>query len=314
MKERCSSRGKRAIPGEGGFPAPRLFSGRRGKEIVMASGKLYVVATPIGNLEDMTLRAIRLLKEVNLVAAEDTRQTRKLMSAYQIHTPLTSLHEHNEQRKGESLVSRIEAGESVAYVSDAGTPGISDPGYRLIRAAIARHIQVIPIPGASAVVAALSGSGLPMDRFFFCGFLPAKPARRRQVLATLSDVEATMVFYESPVRLAAALQDMAICLGDRPVAVCRELTKAFEEITRGTVMDVIRRLSGKTVKGEVTLIVGGGRKPKTEVSNEAIRERMESLETGEKLSRRDRIERVAREMGVSRKRVYGLAVKANEQE
>lgn len=305
---------KRAISGEGRSPAPRSTSDRRGREIVMASGKLYVVATPIGNLEDMTLRAIRLLKEVNLVAAEDTRQTRKLMNAYEISTPLTSLHEHNEQRKSESLISRIEAGESVAYVSDAGTPGISDPGYRLIRAAIARDIRVIPIPGASAAVAALSGSGLPMDRFFFCGFLPARPTKRRQMLAALADVEATMVFYESPVRLEDALQDMADCLGDRPVAVCRELTKAFEEITRGTMTDVIRRLTGRTVKGEVTLIVGGGRKPKMEVSDATIRERMKSLEKGEKLSRRDRIERVARDMGVSRKRVYALAVKANERE
>ena len=305
---------KRAISGEGRSPAPRSTSDRWGREIVMASGKLYVVATPIGNLEDMTLRAIRLLKEVNLVAAEDTRQTRKLMNAYEISTPLTSLHEHNEQRKSESLISRIEAGESVAYVSDAGTPGISDPGYRLIRAAIARDIRVIPIPGASAAVAALSGSGLPMDRFFFCGFLPARPTKRRQMLAALADVEATMVFYESPVRLEDALQDMADCLGDRPVAVCRELTKAFEEITRGTMTDVIRRLTGRTVKGEVTLIVGGGRKPKMEVSDATIRERMKSLEKGEKLSRRDRIERVARDMGVSRKRVYALAVKANERE
>ena len=305
---------KRAISGEGRSPAPRSTSDRWGREIVMASGKLYVVATPIGNLEDMTLRAIRLLKEVNLVAAEDTRQTRKLMNAYEISTPLTSLHEHNEQRKSESLISRIEAGESVAYVSDAGTPGISDPGYRLIRAAIARDIRVIPIPGASAAVAALSGSGLPMDRFFFCGFLPARPTKRRQMLAALADVEATMVFYESPVRLEDALQDMADCLGDRPVAVCRELTKAFEEITRGTMTDVIRRLTGRSVKGEVTLIVGGGRKPKMEVSDATIRERMESLEKGGKLSRRDRIERVARDMGVSRKRVYALAVKANERE
>ena len=305
---------KRAISGEGRSPAPRSTSDRWGREIVMASGKLYVVATPIGNLEDMTLRAIRLLKEVNLVAAEDTRQTRKLMNAYEISTPLTSLHEHNEQRKSESLISRIEAGESVAYVSDAGTPGISDPGYRLIRAAIARDIRVIPIPGASAAVAALSGSGLPMDRFFFCGFLPARPTKRRQMLAALADVEATMVFYESPVLLEDALQDMADCLGDRPVAVCRELTKAFEEITRGTMTDVIRRLTGRTVKGEVTLIVGGGRKPKMEVSDATIRERMESLEKGGKLSRRDRIERVARDMGVSRKRVYALAVKANERE
>ena len=301
-----------AIFAEGGPSSFGLVPNGGENEFMTAPGSLYVVATPIGNLEDMTLRAIRVLKEVHLIAAEDTRQTRKLLSAYHIHTPLTSLHEHNEQRKGESLIGRMEAGDSVAYVSDAGTPGISDPGYRLIRAAIARQIQVIPIPGASAVIAALSGSGLPMDRFFFCGFLPAKATRRRQMLASLAEVEATLVFYESPVRLAGALEDMATCLGDRPVAICRELTKAFEEIARGTVTDMIRRLSGQTVKGEVTLIVGGGRKRMEPVADEEILERIGTLHRERKLSRRDRIERVAREMGISRKRVYGLAVRADD--
>ena len=285
-----------------------------GGENLMVPGRLYVVATPIGNLEDMTLRAIRVLKEADLIAAEDTRQTRKLMSAHHIHTPLTSLHEHNEARKGESLIRRIEAGESVAFVSDAGTPGISDPGYHLIQAAIARQIRVIPIPGPSAVITALSVCGLPMDHFFFCGFLPAKATRRRQMLTALAEVAATMVFYESPGRLSAALQDMAICLGDRPVAICRELTKVFEEITRGTVTDMIRQFSGRTVKGEVTLIVGGGPKLKKKISDEEILERIGTLEKGKKLSRRDRIDRVAEEMGVSRKRVYGLAVKAGDRD
>jgi 16S rRNA (cytidine1402-2'-O)-methyltransferase len=278
----------------------------------MVPGNLYVVATPIGNLEDMTLRAIRILNEVKLIAAEDTRQTRKLMSVYHIHTPLTSLHEHNEQRKGESLIRRIEAGEDMAFVSDAGTPGISDPGYHLIRAAVARQIKVIPIPGASAAVTALCVSGLPMDRFLFYGFLPAKATRRRQALATLAEIATTMVFYESPGRLAATLQDMESCLGDRPVAICRELTKAFEEITRGTLADMVRQLSGRTVKGEVTIIVGGGHRLEKTVSDEEIMERIGILEKGMRLSRRDRIDRVAQEMGVSRKRVYDLAVQEDD--
>jgi len=275
----------------------------------MKRGKLYVVATPIGNLEDMTLRAIRVLKEVDLIAAEDTRQTRKLLNAHTITTPMTSLHEHNEQRKSGSLVARLEAGGSVAYVSDAGTPGISDPGYRLIRAAITADIPVVPIPGASAVITALSASGLPMDRFIFCGFLPAKVVKRRKMLASLSEEAATMVFYESPNRLTDALRDVADSLGKRPVVICRELTKAFEEILRGTAADLIRELSGRTVKGEVTLIVGGARQREKLISDEEIEQRIRTLGQETTLSMRDRIDRAARELGLSRKRVYALTVK-----
>lgn len=275
----------------------------------MKRGKLYVVATPIGNLEDMTLRAIRVLKEVDLIAAEDTRQTRKLLNAHTITTPMTSLHEHNEQRKSGSLVARLEAGGSVAYVSDAGTPGISDPGYRLIRAAITADIPVVPIPGASAVITALSASGLPMDRFIFCGFLPAKVVKRRKMLASLSEEAATMVFYESPNRLTDALRDVADSLGKRPVVICRELTKAFEEILRGTAADLVRELSGRTVKGEVTLIVGGARQREKLISDKEIEQRIRTLGQETTLSMRDRIDRTARELGLSRKRVYALTVK-----
>ena len=275
----------------------------------MNRGKLYVVATPIGNLEDMTLRAIRVLREVDLIAAEDTRQTRKLLNAYDIHTSLTSLHEHNEQCKSGSLIARLEAGDDVAYVSDAGTPGISDPGYRLIRAAITHEIPVVPVPGVSAVITALSASGLPMDRFIFHGFLPAKAARRRQLLASLAEETATMVFFESPNRLMSTLQDVADCLGERLVVICRELTKVFEEIIRGTAADLIRAFSGKTIKGEVTLIVGGGRQPEIAFSDEEIRNRIRALQNGGTLSRRDSIDQVTRELGVSRKRVYGVTVK-----
>jgi len=275
----------------------------------MKRGKLYVVATPIGNLEDMTLRAIRVLKEVDLIAAEDTRQTRKLLNAHTITTPMTSLHEHNERRKSGSLVARLETGGSVAYVSDAGTPGISDPGYRLIRAAITADIPVVPIPGASAVITALSASGLPMDRFIFCGFLPAKAVKRRKMLASLSEEAATMVFYESPNRLTDALRDVADSLGERPVVICRELTKAFEEILRGTAADLIRELSGRTVKGEVTLIVGGARQREKLISDKEIEQRIRTLGQETTLSQRDRIDRAARELGLSRKRVYALTVK-----
>ena len=197
------------------------------------AGTLYMVATPIGNLEDITLRAIRILQEVRLIAAEDTRHTRILLDKYQICTPLTSLYDQNEAKKSDLLLARLQKGEDIAYVSDAGTPGISDPGYILVRKAISRSIRVVPVPGASALIAALSVSGLPMDSFIFLGFLPAKQARRRQLLASLQQEERTLVFYESPRRLLSSLQDIDALLGERAVVVSREMTKMYEEFLRG---------------------------------------------------------------------------------
>jgi len=197
------------------------------------SGTLYIVATPIGNLEDITIRAIRILKEVCLIAAEDTRRTRILLDKYQIPTPLTSLYDQNEMKKSGLILAKLQKGEDVAYVSDAGTPGISDPGYILVKEAIARGIRVAPVPGSSALVAALSVSGLPMDSFVFLGFLPAKSVRRRRLLASLKQEERTLVFYESPRRLLSCLYDIEELLGEREVVVSREMTKFYEEFLRG---------------------------------------------------------------------------------
>jgi 16S rRNA (cytidine1402-2'-O)-methyltransferase len=271
-------------------------------------GTLYVVATPIGNLEDMTIRAVRILREVQLIAAEDTRRTRILLNAYQIPTPLTSLYDQNEAEKSGLLIARLKRGEDVAYVSDAGTPGISDPGYILVREAVAQGIRVTPLPGASAVIAALSVSGLPMDSFVFLGFLPAKSLRRRQLLNSLKQEKRTLVFYESPHRLLASLQDIEALLGPREVVVSRELTKLFETFLRGPVGRVIAGLENTTVKGEITLIVAGHAGERPGYSDPELLERCEQLRQseGEGLSRRDIAERIARETGVPKKRVYRL--------
>jgi len=265
---------------------------------------LYVVATPIGNLEDITLRAIRILKEVDLIAAEDTRRTKKLLRTYEIQTPLTSLYEQNERKKSDFLISKLKDGMGVAYVSDAGTPTISDPGYLLIRKAIENNIQVVPIPGASAVITALSISGLPMDAFVFHGFLPSRSPKRKSFLHSLKDEEKTLVFYESPMRLLLSLIDMKGAFGDRNIVVLREMTKVFEEVLRGTISQIIDRLQGRNIKGEVTLVVEGRGKISHEISDDEIFERFEQLRRDAEYSRRDIIAKIAAETGVSRKRIY----------
>jgi len=220
-------------------------------------GTLYVVATPIGNLEDISLRALRILKEVNLIAAEDTRHTQILLDRYDIRTPLTSYHEHNEKVKARQLAARLERGEDIALVSDAGVPAISDPGYRIVVEAVKAGIRVTPIPGASALTAALSVSGLPTDRFVFEGFLPAKKKARRERLQALRGEARTMVFYEAPHRLVESLRDMHDLLGDRDVAVARELSKIHEEFLRGSVSGLIGKLSDREIRGELTIVVQG---------------------------------------------------------
>jgi len=220
-------------------------------------GVLYLVSTPIGNLEDITLRAIRILKEVDLIACEDTRRTRVLLAHYGIRTALTSLYDENERKKGETLIRRILKGASIAFVSDAGTPLISDPGYRLVRRAIEARAAVVPVPGPSAVITALSISGLPSHRFAFFGFLPEKSARRRSFLDRLKELPVTLVFYESPRRIVDSLRDILDVLGDRQVAVTRELTKVFEEVLRGPASRVIEGMEGTDVRGEITLLVEG---------------------------------------------------------
>ena len=220
-------------------------------------GTLYIVSTPIGNREDITLRALRILKEVDLIAAEDTRHTGHLLKHFGIQTPLTSYFEGNELRKKEFILSKLTQGERVALVSDAGTPGISDPGFRLIRTAIEQEIPIVPIPGVSAVIAALSVSGLPTDAFVFRGFLPHKTKRRRDLLEELADVRETLIFYESPHRISETLRDIYEVLGDRKIVLTRELTKIYEEVLRGKVSEIQLQIGERKLKGEITLVISG---------------------------------------------------------
>jgi len=218
---------------------------------------LFVVATPIGNLEDITRRALRILSEVDLIAAEDTRHTKKLLDYYQISTPLTSYHKFNIKSKTGYLIQLLKAGKSLALVTDAGMPGISDPGYELIRESVDQGIGVIPIPGPSAVITALAVSGLPTDKFIFLGFLPKKSGKRRKELEKRKDFEGTIILYESPFRLVKCLQDILSALGDRKVAVARELTKIHEEVVRDSVVRVLEKFQAKAPKGEVVILIEG---------------------------------------------------------
>ncbi|MFQ5455250.1 MAG: 16S rRNA (cytidine(1402)-2'-O)-methyltransferase [Nitrospirota bacterium] len=218
---------------------------------------LYVVSTPIGNLEDITLRALRILKEVDIIAAEDTRHTRKLVSNYNIDTRLTSYHDYNKEEKGLVLTHRMKEGEDVALVTDAGTPGISDPGYFIINMAIREGIKIVPIPGVSAFTAAISISGLPTDSFTFEGFLPVKRGKRRKKLLELREEKQTLIFFESPYRLLKTMNDILEVIGNRRVVIARELTKIFEETIRCNVFDSIEMLQNKRLKGEITIILEG---------------------------------------------------------
>jgi len=218
-------------------------------------GTLYVVATPIGNLEDVTLRALRVLKEVDVIACEDTRRTRALLAHFDIHTPTVSYFEHNKLTRGPQLLRQLGEGRSVALVTDAGTPGISDPGFMLVRDARAAGIPVVPIPGPAAVAAVLSAAGVPADRFVFEGFLPIKPGRRVNRLTALRELDTTIVLYESPHRILATLEAIAGVFGEREIVVGRELTKQFEEIVRAPAAAHHARLSAAGVRGEFTLVI-----------------------------------------------------------
>ncbi len=272
------------------------------------SGTLYVCATPIGNLEDITLRVLRLLREVDLIAAEDTRHTRKLLAHYDIHTPLTSYHQHSRGAKARELVCALREGQDVALVADAGMPGISDPGHDLIGAAIAAGIPVIVAPGPSAVMSALAVSGLPTRSFRYEGFLPRRQADRRALLGTLAAETRTVVMFEAPHRLCAALEDILDLCGDRPMAAARELTKAHEEVVRGTVAEVLETFRGRRPRGEFTLILGGAEaSDNPEVAGADLRRALTVL-LEEGVSLRDAARRVATVYGVSRRRVYQMAV------
>ena len=273
-------------------------------EGVGATGVLYLVSTPIGNLEDITLRALRILKEVSLVAAEDTRHSRKLFSHYGITTPLTSCHQHNEAGKGEQLLATLLEGRSVALISDAGTPGIADPGYRLLCRCLEAGIEVVPIPGPSAVITALSVSGLPTDRFAFEGFLPAKKQARLAQLAALQQESRTLVFYEAPHRLLATLKDMTeVCGESRLAVVARELTKMHEELFRGTLAEALERFSSARVRGEIVVLLGPAPSVEEEPT-ETVQEALLRLHRETGLTRRQLVKRVAKDFGLPGDEVY----------
>ena len=223
----------------------------------LSKSTLYIVSTPIGNREDITLRALRILKEVDLIAAEDTRHTSLLLRHFGIQTPLTSYFEGNELKKKEFILSKLRQGNRIALVSDAGTPGISDPGFRLIQTAIENKIPVVPIPGPSAVITALSVSGLPTDAFLFKGFFPHKSKKKRDLLRQLEEVRETLIFYESPHRLSETLNDIFDILGDREMVLTRELTKIYEEVLRGKVSEIQTQMGERKLKGEITLVISG---------------------------------------------------------
>jgi 16S rRNA (cytidine1402-2'-O)-methyltransferase len=268
----------------------------------MTPGTLYVVATPLGNLEDVTLRALRVLREVALIACEDTRRTALLLRAHGIATPTTSYFEHNERWKGERILAALREGKDVALVSDAGTPAISDPGYRLVRDARAESIPVLPVPGPSAAAAALSVSGLPTDRFLFVGFLPSRAAPRRRALQDLAATTETLVFYESPVRAVEALGEMLAAFGDREAFLCREATKLHEEYVRGRLSELRRRLESRdSVKGELVVIVAGA--GPAAVAEEPVEEIYARL-VAEGRTRREAVKEAARAAGLPAREVY----------
>src|SRR2546423_2695850 len=271
------------------------------------SGALYVIATPIGNLEDITARALRVLGEVDLIACEDTRHTRKLLTRFGIQTKTISYHEHNERGRAPELCSLLATGASIALVSDAGTPAISDPGYRLVRAAIEQNIRVVPVPGPAAFVAALIASGLPTDEFFFGGFLPSRSSARRARLTALRALPATLVFYEAPHRIAATLTDAREILGEREACVARELTKLHEEFARGRLSELATRFNDEqSARGEMVLIID-----RHIIADEATtHEPLASIATlvaaleAEGLDQRAALKRAARELGLTRAEAY----------
>jgi 16S rRNA (cytidine1402-2'-O)-methyltransferase len=273
-----------------------------------STGTLYLVATPIGNLEDITLRALRILKEVDRIACEDTRQTQKLLNHYNIATRTVSYHEHNEMARAAELVKELEEGTSVALVSDAGMPGISDPGFRLISQAIRRHVPVVPIPGASAFLCALVASGLPTDSFRFGGFLPAKRGERRAALQAIKNSQGTQIFYEAPHRIVDAMADVVEVLGSaRQVVIAREVTKLHEEFLRGRAAEVLETLkSRQAIKGEITLLIGMGEESGLvdQASQLTVRRRVEQIVAEDKVDEKAALKKVAKERGISKSEAY----------
>jgi 16S rRNA (cytidine1402-2'-O)-methyltransferase len=268
---------------------------------------LYLVGTPIGNLEDITLRALRVLRSVNRIACEDTRQTQKLLNHYDIHTSTISYHEHNEMTRAPELIVHLEDGESIALVTDAGMPAISDPGHRLITLAIRHKIRVVPIPGASAFLSSLVASGLPGESFKFHGFLPAKSGQRRKFLEDVKQAPRTQIFYEAPHRIIETLKDISDLMGPtRDVVIAREVTKIHEEFLRGRVEDVLRTAEERgELKGEITLLIAPPSESETEVvRKESVSQMIDRLMREESLDEKDALKRVARELGISKSEAY----------
>lgn len=285
----------------------RLFCLRTARPCCFAM-PLYIVATPIGNLEDMTFRAIRILQEADWIAAEDTRHTGKLLQHFQIATPQLSYHDHNRTSRLPDLLERLRQGKAIALVSDAGMPGISDPGYELVKACAQEGIAIIPVPGASAVVTALSAAGLPTDRFVFEGFLPAKGTERRDRLEALQMEERTMVFYEAPHRLRQTLADFAqVFGGDRPVVLARELTKLHEEFWRGNLQEAIAEHNRREPQGEYTVLVAGGEKTTPALSETALIAELKTL-IAQGISRSQASRQLAQQTQLPRRQIYQLAL------
>jgi len=269
--------------------------------------KLYLVATPIGNLEDITLRALRILKEVDLIACEDTRQTQKLLNHYGIEKRTVSYHEHNEMTRAAELIVDVERGASIALVTDAGMPGISDPGFRLITLAIRHHVPVVPVPGATAFLAALVASGLPTHSFRFSGFLPPKRGKRREVLENILGSPRTQVFYEAPHRLLETMEDIVQVLGlNRQVVIAREVTKLHEEFLRGRAGELLERLRERgEIKGEITLLIGKSEDSiQSAAAKVGVRSRLKQIMTDEQVDEKAALKKVAKELGVSKSEAY----------
>ncbi len=271
-----------------------------------SQGQLYIVGTPIGNLEDITLRAIRVLKEVDLIACEDTRRTQKLLNAYKIRTPTVSYHEHNEMTRAPELVIQMGEGSRIALVTDAGMPVVSDPGFRLVHLAVRHNIPVIPVPGASAFVAVLAASGLPVDKFRFLGFLPSRSGQRRKALEELKGATKTLVFYEAPHRLLEMLEDVRTVLGDRETVIAREVTKLHEEFLRGSVTALLEQLKKRTVKGEITVLVGKEAEAEANAASAQapLQKEIARVMAQQGLDERGALKVVARARGLSRSAAY----------
>jgi 16S rRNA (cytidine1402-2'-O)-methyltransferase len=276
-------------------------------------GCLYIVGTPIGNLEDITLRALRILKEADLIACEDTRHTQKLLNHYNIAKTLVSYHEHNEMTRSSELLIQLEQGAKIALVSDAGTPLVSDPGYRLVTLCVRHKIPVVPIPGPSALLAALAGAGLPNEEFLFVGFLPQRSGERRRMLERLRIEERTIIFYEAPHRVADSIADAQEILGDRPACLARELTKLHEEFLRGKLSQLAESLAERPARGEITLVIGP---PEASAvtgqadSSQSLSDRVEELIRQAKLDRKDALKLAAKERGITRRAAYEQLVES----